>query len=82
MQTTEQRIQELLALPSGWYDGGQGEAVTPLAAEVANEIIVSMFANPNIYPTLDGGLSIEYRAVNIEVDKDGELTAYHYLEEL
>lgn len=81
MGTTERnaRIDHLLTLKPGWYDGDQGDSVSSTAADIARELVAFAEKNdrqlPNIYPTIEGGLSLEWnspeRVVTIEILNDG-----------
>lgn len=56
------RLAELAALEAGWLDG-DGKAVTPAALDLAVHVIAHLaptLGDPGIFPTVDGGVSIEW----------------------
>lgn len=75
----EQRLTYLAELESGWYDG-DGEAVVPLVLTKARDVIdvlMPKLGRPGIFPTIEGGVSIEWfkfsRLHEVEVTPTGEL---------
>lgn len=56
------RLDELAKLEKGWYDGEQGKAI-PNIEEFKKLFLASQtlsLESTYIYPTIDGGLSIEW----------------------
>jgi hypothetical protein len=58
-------LLELQALKRGWLDG-EGEAITQAAIRKAE-----MLLTPHVYPTPEGGISIETDHYDIIVRADG-----------
>lgn len=72
--TRQARFDELAALPPGWAEG-DGAAVSPAASELAQQalaVLGPMLRSPGIFPTFNGGVSLEWvllgnvRSVEIE----------------
>lgn len=57
-------IQAALELETGWVNGMDGDPVTPIAQQIASELLTVLEAHalsaPYIYPTQDGGLQFEW----------------------
>lgn len=72
------KISRLLRLPRGW-DGHHGETPTVIAGLVANgfiaELVIEGGPTPQITPSPDGGIDIEWlvrgTSVNVSVDPEG-----------
>jgi hypothetical protein len=60
-----QRLNELKTLKKGWLNG-DGKVITKAALSKAAELIV-----PRIYPTVDGGITLETDEYDIIVRPDG-----------
>jgi hypothetical protein len=72
------RLEELASIQEGWGDGS-GQIITFLALDAAKEILVALTnaqrPQPNVFPSLEGGLSLEWvtstSVKNIEISPDG-----------
>lgn len=57
------RFAELAELPPGWFDG-EGTAIDEVAMKAARALLAvladSSIALPRIYPTVDGGIQLEW----------------------
>ncbi len=78
------RLNELAALPEGW-DGKRAPAVAPQAcvsaARMLSELAEELVPRPDISPSLDGGLLLEWDRDGVELDifiePDGSATVYY-----
>ncbi|MBI4863222.1 MAG: hypothetical protein HY815_23585 [Candidatus Riflebacteria bacterium] len=64
IDTLEERLRELSALPDGWLDGG-GTRISPQNVEKAREILDQLLGGgvnpmPHLYPRPDGGIQAEW----------------------
>ena len=69
------RLDELRALAPGWLDG-EGVPPTPAAltaAEHIARIIAACDQTPRIYPTPEGGATVECEPVDVCVGADGRI---------
>ena len=82
MRDFEARLDYLRHRTAGWFNGREGQPVTDIAFEVATMILKSpaMYKfqeRPGIFPTPDGGLSLEFWAgldSEIEISPLGIIT--------
>lgn len=72
------RLAEIRALPRGWLDG-EGETVTAVALEHGRAVAL-MFADkgwtPRLYPTPDGGVSVESDGPDVIVCGAGSVEGF------
>jgi len=78
----QQRLNDISNLPKGWHHD-TGERVSPQALGVANQLLMkrpSLCSSFRIFPTLQGGVLIEFDAngwdISIEISFTGELELY------
>jgi hypothetical protein len=74
MSALDDRLAEIAALPAGWLDG-DGEAVTREAIEGARQAVrmlaLAGMPKPRLFPTPDGGVSVEWETACLEIEPDG-----------
>lgn len=69
-----ERLDELRALPRGWYDGSMGNPITPAAIATAEREAMALMALGEtlyLYPRLDGGVNVETEPVDVICRPDG-----------
>lgn len=73
------RLDELSKLEKGWYDGEQGDVIPNLLkfrnSILENELIY-IGNKPYIYPTIEGGLSIEWDIDTIHANLDVDMKTF------
>jgi hypothetical protein len=75
LKTRSDRLADLAAIKDGWLDG-EGKAITKNALAKAEELL-----NPHLFPTPEGGVSIETIDYDIIVRPDGKVDIVGGLED-
>lgn len=84
-RSSKMRLMALSGLKAGWMDG-EGEVISPTALEVAQRLLnlsPDLRSEAGIFPTLEGGVSMEGDSFEVEVHADGavRLTDFNVDEE-
>lgn len=68
----DKTIEKLLELKDGWYGNGKGKSITPQVVKTLflfkNILKKNDLEIPFVYPTISGGISLEWNNINIQLD--------------
>lgn len=78
-----ERLLELALLEDGWLDGA-GNKLPPKLLRIGARVLAVLYRSdlraPSLFPTEEGGLSLEWSSpeyvYNIEIENDGSIVAY------
>lgn len=72
------RLMELSELENGWYDGLQGKAFSITELEIFEKLFYDFYQDklplPAIFPTLSGGLVLEWKKNKVEITVEIDLS--------
>ena len=72
-ERSAERLEELSKLEAGWLDGS-GDAVHSHALRIAQELLNDLSILPNLYPTEEGGIYVEWgtKMLSLEIRPNGD----------
>lgn len=78
----EKRIRELCQLPSGWYDGSQGEKVSLMSINNARILLEKLYKDkptlvPAISPSVEGDVSLTFNGIGVRIEAGGTVVLLH-----
>lgn len=70
------RVQEICALPQGWYEQGWGEPTSKTESDITLNVLRLLSVTPNmqmplfINPVPEGGISLEWKDFDVTISED------------